>query len=54
MPDPDGIICSRMFPGLWLAIADLLDQRMNQVLDTLQTGLRSPEHQAFLAQLTQR
>jgi Uma2 family endonuclease len=45
--DPDGIIKSRVFPGLWLAEADLLASNMQQVLAVLQAGLHSAEHLAF-------
>jgi Uma2 family endonuclease len=53
LADSDGIIRSQVFPGLWLAVDALLNQQMNQVLDGLQAGVRSPEHQAFLNQLSQ-
>lgn len=51
VPDGDGIIRSRIFPGLWLAIAPLLDGNMPEGLSTLQAGLNSPEHQTFVQQL---
>lgn len=50
-PDLDGIIRSRVFPGLWLAVERLLNNQMVQVLTVLQTGLNSPEHAAFVEQL---
>lgn len=50
-PDMDGIIRSQVFPGLWLAIGDLLSNNMGQVLAILQQGLQSPEHQSFAQQL---
>lgn len=50
-PDPDGIIRSRVFPGLWLAVEALLSNQMARVLEVLQAGLRSPEHEAFVEQL---
>jgi Uma2 family endonuclease len=52
-PDPDGIIRSRVFPGLWLAVEDLLGNRMQSVLKTLQQGLESSEHEEFIRRLTQ-
>jgi Uma2 family endonuclease len=52
-PDADGVIRSRVFPGLWLAVDDLLANRMPDVLQTLQQGLDSQEHQEFLQKLTQ-
>jgi Uma2 family endonuclease len=53
-PDPDGIIRSRVFPGLWLAVEALLGNQMRQVLEVLQAGLQSAEHKAFVEQLTGR
>jgi Uma2 family endonuclease len=49
--DTDRVIRSRVFPGLWLAVDDLLAGNMTQVLATLQTGLSSAEHQAFMQRL---
>ncbi|MBE9141187.1 Uma2 family endonuclease [Nodosilinea sp. LEGE 07088] len=50
-PDPDGILRSRVFPGLWLAVDALLTNQMPRVLEVLQLGLASPEHAAFIEQL---
>lgn len=44
----DSIIRSSAFPGLWLAVTALLEGRIMDVLGMLQTGLASPEHQAFV------
>ncbi len=52
-PDESGIIRSNTFPGLWLAVTALLEARMIDVLNTLQTGLTSPEHQAFVEKLAE-
>lgn len=46
----DGVICSRQFPGLWLAVEAMLRGEMAEVLTMLQMGLRSPEHAAFVEQ----
>ncbi|MGB3403078.1 MAG: Uma2 family endonuclease [Microcoleaceae cyanobacterium] len=43
----DGIIKSRVFPGLWLAVSSLIEGDMAQVMATLQTGLAASEHQGF-------
>jgi Uma2 family endonuclease len=51
--DPDGTIRSRVFPGLWLAVEDLLTGNMVQVLAVLQAGLAAAEHNAFVQQLSQ-
>ena len=54
MPDEAGIIRSQIFPGLWLAVNDLLTSNMVRVLEVLQEGIASPEHQAFVQQLIAR
>ncbi|MEO1428407.1 MAG: Uma2 family endonuclease [Cyanobacteria bacterium J06632_19] len=51
-PDAEGIIKSKIFPGLWLAASALLTGEMNQVLKVLQQGLNSPEHTEFVKQLS--
>ncbi len=48
--DQDGVIRSQVFPGLWLAVEDLLAGNMTRVLTVLQAGLASPEHMTFVAQ----
>jgi Uma2 family endonuclease len=50
-PDEDGIIRSRVFPGLWLAVEPLLNYQMVRVLEVLQTGLDSQEHREFIKKL---
>jgi Uma2 family endonuclease len=49
--DAEGIVRSSAFPGLWLAVPTLLAGDLAAVLTTLQVGLASPEHAAFLARL---
>lgn len=51
IPDEAGIIRSRVFPGLWLAIDALLVGDMPSVIATLQQGLESPEHETFVQQI---
>ena len=50
--DRDGILQSQVFPGLWLAVAELLAGDMQQVLTVLQAGLQSPECAAFVNKLS--
>ncbi|NEQ19050.1 MAG: Uma2 family endonuclease [Microcoleus sp. SIO2G3] len=50
-PDEKGIIRSRVFPGLWLAVSALLSGEMTSVLSVLQEGLNSTEHKEFIQQL---
>ncbi|MBD2437526.1 Uma2 family endonuclease [Nostoc sp. FACHB-110] len=47
-PNSDDIICSLVFPGLWLAKSALLSGDLAQVLATLEQGLSTPEHQSFV------
>jgi len=49
--DSSGILRSLVFPGLWLAVAELLAGNMQPVLTILQAGLQSPEHAAFVEKL---
>lgn len=53
-PDADGLFRSRVFPGLWLDGQALLAGNLRQVLERLQAGLRSAEHEQFVAELTAR
>jgi Uma2 family endonuclease len=52
--DADGLLRSRVFPGLWLDGAALLDYDMAKVLARLQEGIASPEHQRFVTELASR
>ena len=52
LPDEDGVIRSRIFPGLWLAVEAMLSDDMPQVVAMVQEGLASPEHQAFVQEMT--
>jgi Uma2 family endonuclease len=50
-PDADGIIRSRVFPGLYLAVEALLTGNLAEVLAVLQKGLQTEEHTAFVEYL---
>ncbi len=50
-PDAAGIVRSERFPGLWLDVPALLAGDLATVLATLQRGLASPEHAAFVERL---
>lgn len=50
-PDEEGIIESRVFPGLRLNIEALLDNDLQQVLADLQEGINSDKHRSFVEQL---
>ena len=51
--DEEGIIRSETFPGLWLSVAAMIRGDAAAVLKTLQKGIDSPEHTAFVASLEQ-
>lgn len=51
-PNADGVICSQVFPGLWLAVSDLLEGNLAEVSAVLQKGLETAEHQAFVQSLS--
>ena len=48
-PAEDGLVKSKVFPGLWLDTAALLRGDLKGVLATLRRGLDSAEHRAFVA-----
>src|SRR5213593_878940 len=50
-PRADGVIRSRVFPGLWLDIRALLAGDEDKVSRVLEKGLRSAEHAAFVKRL---
>jgi hypothetical protein len=52
-PDEDGAVRSTIFPGLWLDVSALLRDDFGKVLDVLQSGIDSPEHAEFVADLRQ-
>lgn len=52
--DANGVIKSRIFPGLWLDMTALLTGEMTKVLAVLQQGLNSSEHQAFVERLSRQ
>ncbi len=49
--DADGILRSRVFPGLWLDAAALVRGDMTRVLAVVQAGVASPQHVAFVNRL---
>lgn len=46
-PDSRGIVRSQVFPGLWLDVPSLRSGAMTEVLEVLQRGLKTSEHQEF-------
>jgi Uma2 family endonuclease len=53
-PDEQGILRSEVFPGLWLQPAALWANDLAGLLAVLQQGLASPEHAAFVQELSER
>lgn len=53
-PSADGLWRSHVFPGLWLDGKALLAGDLEQVVERLQEGLRSAEHERFVEQLAAR
>lgn len=54
LPDEQGIMRSHVFPGLWLNVTAFLNGDMAAVAATVQAGVQSPEHQAFVEALRSR
>jgi hypothetical protein len=48
---PSGFYQSKVFPGLWLDSAALMDGNLPAVAQAVQGGLATPEHAAFVARL---
>ena len=53
-PDRRGVLRSRLFPGLWLNTQALLKDEGLKVTATLEQGLASKEHAAFVRELKRR
>jgi Uma2 family endonuclease len=50
-PGADGLYRSEVFPGLWLDPTALLTDNLDALIATLDRGLATPEHAAFVARL---
>jgi Uma2 family endonuclease len=50
-PGDDGLLCSQIFPGLWLNGKALLARDHAAVVQTIRAGVASAEHAAFLGRL---
>jgi Uma2 family endonuclease len=53
-PGVDGVLRSRLFAGLWLNVDALLSEDGARLIATLNAGLASAEHAAFVAALQQQ
>jgi hypothetical protein len=54
MTEHQGIYRSAVFPGLWLDSSALLEDNMLKVIETLERGLHTAEHTAFVKDLSSR
>jgi Putative restriction endonuclease len=52
-PDPDGIYRSKVFPGLWLDPIALLSGDNRRLMATVDLGLATADHAAFVARLAE-
>jgi hypothetical protein len=52
--DTDGILRAKTFPGLWIHGPALLGKNFEQFTATLNQGLATPEHDAFVRELSAR
>jgi Uma2 family endonuclease len=50
-PGPDGVLRVRTFPGLWVDTLALVAKDYNRLMATLQQGLATPDHAAFVERL---
>jgi Uma2 family endonuclease len=53
-PDGDAVVRIRTFPGLWIHGASLLAKDYRRLLSTLEEGLATAEHAAFVKRLVAR
>lgn len=53
-PDADGVLKSRVFPGLWLDFVAMMTGDMVRVQAVLQQGIASLEHAKFVEKLRKR
>jgi hypothetical protein len=54
IPAKDGYYKSKVFPGLWLDPQAMVADNMIKVLEVVQKGIASPEHQRFVKKLQAR
>lgn len=54
VPDRDGLLKSRVFPGLWLDSSAFFKLDRVRVLEAVKQGTDSPEHKAFVGSISPR
>ncbi len=52
-PDDDGVARSQVLPGFWFRSDWFWEGKMSELLQLVQQGIASPEHQEFAAKLTE-
>jgi Uma2 family endonuclease len=52
-PDADGILKSEVFPGLWLNVAGMLNDDVQEVWATLREGVADESHRQFVERLAE-
>ena len=50
-PDRQGVARSNVFPGLWIDVAALVERDGRRLIETVQKGLSSRAHAAFVKRL---
>ncbi|GBF79063.1 Uma2 family endonuclease [Aphanothece sacrum] len=50
-PDENGVIKSEIYSGLWLDVNALLTENLSRVLEVLQQGIATEEHQEFVKKM---
>lgn len=53
-PDSSGIVRAKTFPGLWIDGLALIARDYRALMHTLEAGLATPEHAAFVEELAKR
>ena len=53
-PSPEGVLRSKVFPGLWLDVDALWNNDGARLMAVLQQGLATAEHSAFVEELRKR
>jgi Uma2 family endonuclease len=48
----DGLLCSKVFPGLWLSVGALLAGDLPQLFAAVDWGTATEEHAAFVRRLS--
>jgi Uma2 family endonuclease len=52
-PNAEGILCSQIFPGLWLGRDALLAGNLARVLEVVQLGIATIQHKSFVKKISE-